>query len=163
VLLATAGLAGAVLATQFVPGQSIQRSLSFLSGSGSGLSSNGRSQLWSEAWGLFTSHPLFGAGTGSFFGFDGLNQYPHNLFLEVAAELGLVGLVLLVVFLASSWFGVVRAARRFGLPGRPEVALVASLFTAALVNAMFSGDITTNGGLWLAAGLVLGLRLRTAS
>ena len=65
-LIAVAGGAATVLATQLVPGQSIQRSLSFLAGSGSGLNSNGRSQLWSEAWSHFLAHPVLGLGTGSF-------------------------------------------------------------------------------------------------
>jgi O-antigen ligase len=159
-LAAVAGLIGVVLAMQFVPGQSIQRSLSFLDGSGSGISSNGRVQLWSVAWQLFTSHPVLGVGTGSFFGFDGLNEYPHNLLLEAAAELGFVGLVLMLGFLVSSWRTILKASSRLGHSGRPQMALVAALFVSAVVNAMFSGDIPTNSDLWLAAGLGLGLRLR---
>lgn len=159
-LLALAGLGAIVLATQLVPGQSIHRSLGFLSGGGSGISSNGRYQLWSEAWHLFANHPLFGVGTGSFFGFDGLNQYPHNLILETGAELGFVGLALLAVVVGSTGLAIARAGTRLGPPGRPIVAVVAAVFVAAFVNAMFSGDVTTNSELWLAAGLGLGLTRR---
>ena len=159
-VVALSAVSGIVLATQFVPGQSIQRSFSFLSGNGGGVSSNGRFQLWSEAWHVFNAHPLLGSGTGSFLGYDGLNQYPHNLFLETAAELGFVGIVLLLGFLAATAITLAKAKQQLGNRGRSQVALVGALFVSALVNAMFSGDIPTNGGIWVAAGLGLGLTLR---
>jgi O-antigen ligase len=154
------GLAVAVLAAQILPGQSISRSLSFLTGSGSGLSSTGRYALWSEAQSLFVDHPLFGIGTGGFFAADGVNHYPHNLLVEVAAELGFVGLALLLAFLVSSGASLARAWRESSGEDRSGAAVVAALFAAALVNSLFSGDIQTNAGLWLAAGLGLGLTLR---
>ena len=155
-----AGVAMAVLAAQILPGQSISRSLSFLTGSGSGLSSTGRYALWSEAQSLFVDHPLFGIGTGGFFAADGVNHYPHNLLVEVAAELGFVGLALLLAFLVSSAASVARARRVSSGEDRSAAAVVTALFAAALVNSLFSGDIQTNAGLWLAAGLGLGLTLR---
>ena len=159
-LAAGAGLATVSRPAQLVPGQSIQRSLSFLTGAGSGLSSNGRTHSWSLAWNAFLAHPAFGIGTGSFFSISGINRYPHNLLLEVAAELGLVGLVLVVGFLASTWLAMSRA-RTLQDRGDLQVAVVIALFAAALVNAMFSGDIQTNSSVWLAAGLGLGLSLRS--
>jgi O-antigen ligase len=159
-LVAVGGVFAAILAAQLVPGQSIGRSFSFLSGSGSGLTSNGRFELWSEAWRLFADNPLFGIGTGSFFAVDGLNRYPHNLLLEVGAELGIIGIALLLGFLASSWLALMRARRQLDSAGRFEAAVVAALFVAAIVNAMFSGDIQTNGEIWLVAGLAVGLGLR---
>jgi len=50
-----------------------------------------------------------------------------------------------------------RASGKLGSAGRFEVAVVAALFAAAIVNAMFSGDIQTNGEIWLVAGLAVGL------
>ena len=159
-LVAVSGAAASVLATQLVPGQSMTRSLSFLIGSGSGLDSNGRTTLWSQAWSHFLQHPVFGIGTGSFRYFVApLESYPHNLVLETAVELGLVGAILAVGFLVSSWLAMART--RF-LPGPAglQAAVVIALFTSAVVNAMFSGDITTNANVWLAAGLGLGLAMR---
>lgn len=156
-----AAAAGALLATQLLPGQSIHRSLSILSGSGSGLSSNGRFQLWSEAWHMFAAHPLLGDGTGSFLAVDGFNQYPHNLLLEAAAELGIVGLALVVAFIGSSALALVRA-RGSALVARPEIAVIAALLASAVTNAMFSGDMPTNSDVWFAGGLALGLSFRRA-
>ena len=38
--------------------------------------------------------------------------------------------------------------------------LILGILGAAFVNAQVSGDITTNSGLWLAAGLVCGMERR---
>jgi O-antigen ligase len=160
-LVAVSGVFAAILAAQLVPGQSIGRSFSFLSCAGSGLSSNGRFELWSEAWRLFADNPVLGIGTGSFFAVDGVNSYPHNLLLEVGAELGIVGILLLLGFLGSSWRTLMRASGSLDSAGRFEVAVLAALFAAAIVNAMFSGDIQTNGEIWLVAGLAVGLGLRS--
>jgi O-antigen ligase len=160
VLLAVAFVGGALLVTQLVPNENIQRSISVLTGSGEGLSSNGRAQLWGTAQTAFTDHSLVGIGTGGFAALAPLDVYPHNLFLEVAAELGVLGLVALVAFLLSTMLAIVRA-NRLAPPGdRGDVALASALFFAALVNAQVSGDITTNDSLWLAAGLVLGVAHR---
>ena len=43
------------------------------------------------------------------------------------------------------------------------VVLVAALFAAAVVNAMFSADITRNSDVWLTLGLGIGLASRTRS
>ena len=54
---------------------------------------------------MFLDAPLFGAGIG---GFAGAGEYPHNLVAEVAAELGFVGVLLLLL-----WFGLaLRGAAR---------------------------------------------------
>jgi O-antigen ligase len=160
-LVFAAGVAGAILVVQLVPGQNVSRTLFFLLGSSQDSSSNGRSALWGTAWHAFTSHPLFGLGTGGFAGVDPLNLYPHNLLLEVLAELGIVGglLVLGTIVLGSS--RLVATWRTTGPVDRLDAAIVAALLVAALANAMFSGDVTTNSSVWLALGLALGLRLRT--
>ena len=156
---AGAGLIASIAASQLVPGGSISRSVSFLTGAGSGLSSNGRTHVWAEAWNHFLAHPLFGLGTGSFYAIDGVEHYPHNLLLEAAVELGLVGVVLVGGFLVAALVSMVRARATQGA-GDLQVAVVIALFVSALVNASFSGDIQTNSSVWLYAGLGLGLSIR---
>jgi O-antigen ligase len=154
------GLAVAILAPQLIPGQNIQRSLSVLLGSGSGLSSNGRFELWKQAWHVFERHPLFGIGTGGFGALQPDELYPHNLFLEVSAELGIVGLLLTVGILALGLRSLSQTWR-FALPEeRPVVAFVVALFVSALVNSLLSSDIQNNSTIWLALGLAIGLELR---
>lgn len=158
-LLAGCGIVAALLVGQLLPGQSISRSLSFLTGSGSGLSSNGRSALWSQAYSLFRDHPLFGIGTGGFFAANGVEHYPHNLLLEVAAELGVLGLALVIAFLAATVVRLVRSWRFSVGPDRLRVAVIAALFAAATTNALFSADIQENPSVWLTAGFAVGLSL----
>ena len=82
-----------ILVSQFVPGQAANRALSVLTGTGAGVSSNGRSDLWSQAIQAFSTHPFVGLGTGGFASVNPADLYPHNILLEVGSELGLVGLV----------------------------------------------------------------------
>jgi len=104
------------------------------------LSSNGRLDLWRAAWHQFDSRPFVGGGAGSF------EQYwrahrpnsldvrdAHSLYLEAAAELGLVGFVLLVAFL-----GAPLLAARYRHAPLVSVALAA--YVAFLVHAGFDWD-----------------------
>jgi O-antigen ligase len=158
VLVALAAAAGALLVAQLVPGQDIERSFSVFTGSGGGFSSNGRSELWHAAWQTFQQHPLLGIGVGGFASVVPLDLYPHNIFLELGAEVGILGVVAVVVVVLGGVRALWRAHRSAAL--RPEVALVAALLAAAFVNAQVSSDVTANSMLWLAAGLALGLAQR---
>ena len=53
-----------------------------------------RLKHYSTAWQLFKNQPLFGIGTAGF-----PEGYPHNIFLEIAAENGLLGLIIFFSFL----------------------------------------------------------------
>jgi len=99
-----------------------------------------------------------GLGTG---GFSALARagdrrlYPHNLFLEVGLENGLVGLLVLGTFLVLLWGRWRRARLEWRTRDRTRwsltrVAMASALF--ALVAAQFSGDISGNDGIWLWAG-----------
>lgn len=67
-----------------------------------------RTTLWGIAWRIFGEEPLLGVGAGSARTIIG-GQFSdargvHNTYLSVAAELGVVGLcLLLLVFLAALW------------------------------------------------------------
>ena len=159
VLVVAGAVLGAILVTQLVPGQDVSRALSVLTGSAG---SNGRADIWGAAWNVFRAHPLLGVGTGSFAVYRPPELYPHNLFLEVGAELGVVGLLVLAAVLVSGARSAWRAYAAASPDDRPQTALVAALLAATFVNAQFSGDITTNSDLWLLIGLALGLRERAA-
>ncbi|MFN3554382.1 MAG: O-antigen ligase family protein [Bacteroidales bacterium] len=86
---------------------------------------------------------LAGYGIGSFgnkfAGFDG-RMYPHNLFLEVFFELGIIGIVLFCVL-------IIMAFRNFSLRSGP----IFPLFLFAFLNAMKSNTITD---LWILFSLM---------
>jgi len=94
---------------------------------------SGRSDVYLSAWELGCQSPWFGIGLA---GFEvlGNHVYPHNLFLEVFCEGGLVGIVLLMLVLAPPLVAVVR--RRGGAASHDYGALVVVLF-----SAQFSGDL----------------------
>lgn len=61
-----------------------------------------RAKLWMFSWMLVKEEPLTGVGFGGFReagGSYGFFEYPHNLFIEVWLELGLLGLLILFVWI----------------------------------------------------------------
>ena len=108
----------------------------------------GRTDLYLLAYDLGMAHPLVGVGLAGF-SFLGLGVYPHNLELEVFAEGGLIGLVLLTLALAPA---CVKLATR---AGRLPIAAPA-VFVLLLFASQFSGDLyDARGALLLALLLAL--------
>jgi O-antigen ligase len=156
-LLVAAGFGAALLVPELVPGQTIERAASLLLSGGAGLSSNGRLELWSQARDIFVDHPFLGIGTGGFAGANPEFVYPHNLWLEVAVELGLLGLLLLAATLVYATVRIVGACLEAEGEARGRIALVVALLAMALLNSLLSGDIATNRDVWLTLGLGVGL------
>ena len=54
-----------------------------------------RSILWANAWDLFKKelHPIFGAGWGSYFGYNGHYSAVHNTYLAMLCDVGVIGFV----------------------------------------------------------------------
>jgi hypothetical protein len=105
------------------------------------LSSHGRSDYWSVAWREARAHPALGGGAGSFRQWwlrlrpaplGALNA--HNLYLETLAELGPLGLALLLVALAVPVVAAVRAR------ARPLVPVAFGAYAAYLVHAAIDWD-----------------------
>ncbi len=146
-----------------VPSSTIARALSTIIGSASGLSSNGRSEVWTIALATFSHHLWLGIGTG---GGATLVQgllYPHNLLLEVSTELGLVGLVALLCVLGGFIQALGRCWRMSEGRERLLSALLIAMFLTALINAQFSDPIQSNGSVWLWGGIAVGMAARLAS
>lgn len=170
-VLSAVVVASFALVTQLVPSGAAQRSLSVVTGSRSGLASNGRNQLWQAGWNTFVAHPLLGAGTGSFAteerqtvcpGPGCLDKYPHNVLLETAAELGVGGVLLMSIVIVSGGAAILRL-RRLGGRRADYAAILFALFVAASTTAMLTGDITGDGGIWLQGGIAVGLGLAARS
>jgi hypothetical protein len=106
------------------------------------LSGNGRSDLWRVAWHEYQQREGFGSGAGSY-GRYFLAHQPagvgkvvdaHSLYLETLAEIGPIGLALLVLTLAMPLVAV-RFARR-----APLVPGAAGAYTAFVVHAGVDWD-----------------------
>jgi O-Antigen ligase len=153
------GAVAVVAVLAFVPPEATSRSLSiFQTTQENGDTS--RFVLWHEAIHAFSSsiaHTLIGVGTGGYAALSTTNAlYPHNIFLEVGSELGVLGLLALAAFLISV---IVRLLRLLAQGGDNAgwAGLLLTLFVFSLVNAQFSGDLPYNSGLWLWGGIASGL------
>jgi len=91
--------------------------------------------------------PLWGVGTGQFSASvtgEDIRLYPHNIFLELAAETGLFGVLVFTTLVGHSFIkGLICLYKRKGsFRISCRYLLVAFCFT--LVNAMVSGDVNDN-------------------
>jgi O-antigen ligase len=114
-----------------------------------------RRLLTRVAWQIFLDHPLLGVGAGNYtLHFDeyaqdvgslsreyeelGEQHYPHNFYLEIAAETGLVGLGAFGAAVAAC-FAALRRARRASLArGDTPTAALARAFQIAVVGYLLS-------------------------
>jgi O-antigen ligase len=103
------------------------------------LSNNGRIDLWRVAWREYRAHPVLGTGAGTYYEYWLRDRpYPaqrknaHSLYLEVLAELGPVGLALLVAALLVPLAVAVRTR------GHPLVPAAAGAYGVYLLHA--AGD-----------------------
>jgi O-antigen ligase len=142
------------------------------------LSSNGRVDQWRAAWHDYQAHPWLGSGSGSFESYWLQNRTVgfrvrdvHNLYLETLAELGPIGLGLLLVALGLPLVAAVRA-RHVRLVSAAFAAYVAFLAHAAVdwdweLAAITLAALLVAGSLLIAArgeakALLLGRAVRVA-
>jgi O-antigen ligase len=113
---------------------------------------------FSQAVDLIEQRPLVGVGAGGFQSVGRLadppEDYPHNMFLEVWSELGLVAFLVLagsvMAVLAALW----RAVWRLPPGGTFQLLYVFNaIFLLSLFCAQLSGDLIQNRTYWGAFGL----------
>lgn len=114
-----------------------------------------RITMWRTAMNNFETNPVLGVGTGNSVGGTG---YPHNILLEVAAELGLFGLLIMI----SMFYLTIKKASVFiknkEMPTlNTLMKLSLTLFIYFLTEAMFSGYITDQTGLFMSMGIIVSL------
>lgn len=109
--------------------------------------------LFREAIAKFSANPILGAGAG------GMEIYAHNLFLETAAELGIVGLALLAVALAFT----LRSLWKFFITmdqGHPNYYIVLAAFlalTGLFIQKQFSTSLASHKDIVAFAAIILNL------
>jgi hypothetical protein len=128
---------------------------------------DGRTPLWKVALQGFSASPLHGAGAGMYQTLWDRNRprfvytiNAHSLYLQAMAELGLPGLLLLLVLVGSAIVGLARRARG------DQRSLYGALLAGAVVWALHAGvdwdwemPVVTVG-FFAAAGLALSARGR---
>jgi len=125
-----------------------------------GMSTIQRKEAYSLAVTLFMQRPLLGIGTSGF-----PRGYPHNIFLEIAAENGIVGLIIFICFL----FAIARIGFRylifyFSRLDRQSKITALIILTVSLflfVEKQFSYRLDMHKDLFAFLGLVVNLPLIT--
>jgi len=122
-----------------------------------------RTPLWSQAWHEYIAHSIVGGGAGSYESYylehrtrpDKVKN-AHNLYLETLAELGPVGLALLLAALLSPLYAAVRARRHSFVPA------LAGAYVAFLVHMAVDWDWQVTAvaltGLFCGAAIVVAAR-----
>jgi O-antigen ligase len=131
------------------------------------------------AWRMFLDHPVLGVGAGNYsthydryadeVGFasrdyeqPGDVHYPHNLYLEIAAETGLVGLAAFAAAVAAAFVSLRRARAARLARGDVLSADLAQAFEIAIAGYLIS-SLFLHGHfqryLWLLFGFAAALRL----
>jgi hypothetical protein len=106
---------------------------------------------------LLAHHPITGVGLGDYgrhAGQPALVSSAHSTFLTVSAELGVVGLLLLLAAIGTTSFAAVRSVRREALRGRLLLAgLTAAFIGLAVANVLY--EVWMDDFQWVLFGLLL--------
>jgi len=98
--------------------------------------------------------PIFGNGLGSFsILYRNMERYgaqPHNAFLEILAEYGLVGMVLFLLVLGSLFNRI----RKAGVLRDPVMLTLLAMFAVQFANAMVARQLSGQMGLFAMFGLL---------
>ena len=116
-----------------------------------------RYEFWSmsiQAWFSSITSFFIGLGAGGFsslFIWRDWHWYPHNLFFEIIAELGLIGLVIGVLFIIKSYKIINKGIQRGSFTDHSALWVAGTV--VMFIAAQFSGDINDNRILWMFIGI----------
>jgi O-antigen ligase len=116
---------------------------------------SGRTDIWTVGWRMVEAHPVVGVGAGNFPSAsvhyvlepgtlnnkrDLINEpaVAHNMYLQVLAELGVIGLAMFVAILTASVGAAIAAFRRFKRLGDQPMAILASAIAISLASILGS-------------------------
>jgi O-antigen ligase len=117
-----------------------------------------RSRLYDKGVELAEENPVRGIGAGGFFLYSYVvtnreEKYPHNIFIETAAELGLVPMLLLMASIIAVIVMLYRRAWEARDDDRSALYLIAGVFLLNLFATQFSGDFNDNKSFWAMFGV----------
>lgn len=144
-----------------IPRSSLEYLGSLLTGKTMGALLDFRGDLLDYGWQLLHRHPFIGAGIGGFRYASpnpGAYKWPHNIFLEIACELGIPAVLLVIAIFGSaireSWRQLRgRLSPTFGLS-----MIASALLAIGIVNGLNTGDINSDRSTWLFLSLVFVIR-----
>jgi len=120
-----------------------------------------RLERYHGAMKLFAQRPWLGGGTNSYYQRTQLDEYPHNIFLEIGSENGLIGLLVFLGFLGSIvWAGFRYFSIQHIRLGPHERAIglaVLAISLTLLVEKQFSYSLTMHKDLFVFLGIIVNL------
>ena len=124
------------------------------------LSGDARLSLWKAAWHEYEAHPLVGAGSGQFAAYYLQHrtgtlraQWAHSLYLETLADLGPVGLLLLLAGLLPALYAAWRAR------AHPLVPIALGVYAAFLLHTGADWDWQLTGVTMAALAVAMAIML----
>lgn len=113
-----------------------------------GESSAVRILVWEKSFAQFIDNPLFGDKLNT----EGVNHYPHNIYLEVLQTVGIIGFFPFVILIVK---GIITSFSIFKY--NPKFGWITVFFLQALMQNMFSGALYTAAWFWTGLALLLSL------
>ena len=116
-----------------------------------------RFEFWSmsfQTWISSITNFFAGLGSGGFsslFIWRDWRWYPHNLFFEIMVELGLVGLIIGMTFIAKSYQSINKSLILGSLTDHSALWVAGTI--VMFIAAQFSGDVNDNRILWMFIGI----------
>lgn len=134
-----------------------------------------RRQLLKVGWSIFLDHPMLGVGFGNFgsnyppyanrvgmtaldYVPAGVRQFPHNLYLEIAVETGLLGLLAFLGAMAVTLVTLHRSRQELLARGQPAHAALVTAIALGLAGYLISSVFLHSGWhryLWLFLGFAV--------
>jgi len=132
----------------------------------------GRLSENSSAWLMFNDHPILGVGLNNFkyhyqsysrnLGLDPRREErsPHSFYLEIASELGIMGMAWLVALQWVTFRSLYEARRDFIAAKKPQYADIALAFGVGILSFLFTSiflHVSHLRYLWLIYGIALAM------
>ena len=120
-----------------------------------------RADLLAYGWQLLKQHPLIGAGIGGFRYSSpnpGLYKWPHDIFIELACELGIPAALIGVAVFGSAIRESIRQLRDTPSPYFTFSMIAAALLWIGVVAAITTGNVNSDRSIWLFISLVFVIR-----
>ncbi|MCU1229067.1 MAG: hypothetical protein JWO97_1951 [Acidobacteria bacterium] len=140
-----------------------------------------RALVLNTAWQMFLDHPYLGVGAANFstrydrysamagsaapqYDEPGVEQFPHTLYMQIAAETGIVGFALFIAAMTVAFVSLYQSRSVLEAEGRTELAVIAAAIAVALSGYLLT-SVFLHGAyqryLWIVLGFTAAVeRLR---
>jgi putative inorganic carbon (HCO3(-)) transporter len=141
-----------------------------------------RALVLATSWQMFLDQPVLGVGAANFstsydrysaiagssapqYDEPGIEQFPHTLYMQIAAETGIAGLALFIAAMTCAFVSLYQSRRELEAHGRTELALIAAAIAVALSGYLLT-SVFLHGAyqryLWIVLGFAAAVqRLRS--